>query len=178
MRSGASRDWTGDLPVANGMLFQLSYSPKTTFSCLLKNKKSAFSGPIFSKNTRKPPTRHVIAFLKKDSLYSWKNCPLFANRIISVKTSSVNVWRTRKELNLLFPHIRVLRKPCPLHYSTLNSVVGDEGIEPSASSLSERRSTGELAAQNFSAGSERRFTGKMPAPQLLSLALSSFNLFG
>ncbi len=53
----------------------------------------------------------------------------------------------------------------PRHYlpRTKFWAVGDEGIEPSTSSLSEKRSTDELVAQNFSAGSERRSTSELHA---------------
>ena len=42
-------------------------------------------------------------------------------------------------------------------------VVGDDGVEPSTSSLSEKRSTAELVTQNFSAGSEKRSTDELVA---------------
>ena len=42
----------------------------------------------------------------------------------------------------------------PCHYlpRTKFWVVGDDGVEPSTSSLSEKRSTAELVTQNFSIG--------------------------
>jgi hypothetical protein len=40
-------------------------------------------------------------------------------------------------------------------------MVGDEGVEPSTSSLSEKRSTAELVTQNFGAGSEKRSTTEL-----------------
>ena len=49
-------------------------------------------------------------------------------------------------------------------------VVGDDGVEPSTSSLSEKRSTDELVTQNFGAGSEKRSTSE--------LLTQNFGLFG
>ena len=95
---------------------------------------------------------------------------------VGLPISSLQMRRSTTELRALMVRVEGIEPSTSPHQNKVRCgaclftvprtkfwVVGDEGIEPSTSSLSEKRSTDELVAQNFSAGSERRSTSELHA---------------